>query len=87
MSDAVRDGAELARRIDALEAFLRERSQPLWAERLRDAVAGGATGTETLVRVSVELDALGRSRVARDLGCAVEARSLRGAIARHLRRI
>ena len=86
MSDPVQDGVELQRRIDALQEFLREREQSLWADRVRDAVAGGATGTEILFRVSTTLDALARSRISRDLGCGVEARSLRGAIEGHLRR-
>lgn len=81
------EGKQIAERIDALEALLRGRGHADWAERLDVAVAGGATGTESLFRVVGALNELLRSRVPRDLGCEGEVKGLRGAIERHLRRI
>jgi hypothetical protein len=79
------EGAELAQRVDALESLLRQRSEAAWADRLRDAVRGGSSGTEILDRVAVVLRDLERSDAARRAGCASEARALRSLIDRRLR--
>jgi hypothetical protein len=81
------DGLETSRRIEQLEAFFRERSQPAWADRLRDAVAGGATGTESLFRVGSVLRELVRSGAAKEQGCERDVKDLAKEIEGTLKRI
>ena len=78
-------GLEISQRVEALELRLRERSESDWAERLNTAVAGGATGTEILVRIAVVLRDLARSDAAKRIGCANEARELERLVGRQLR--
>ena len=82
----MKEGLEISQRLEALEALLRERGEVAWADRLDVAVAGGATGTESLFRAGAVLRDLAKSDDAKRLGCRDEARSLRGLIDRQLRR-
>jgi hypothetical protein len=82
----VKEGLEISHRLEALEAVLRERGEVAWADRLDVAVAGGATGTESLFRAGAVLRDLVKSDDSKRLGCRDEARSLRGLIDRQLRR-
>ncbi len=82
----MKEGVEIAHRLEALEALLRERGAVAWADRLDGAVAGGATGTESLFRAGAVLRDLLKSDDSTRLGCRDEVRSLRGLIDRQLRR-
>jgi len=82
----VKDGLEISHRLESLGALLRERGEAAWADRLDVAVAGGATGTESLFRASAALRELEKSDDSKRLACRDEARSLRGLIDRQLRR-
>ena len=78
-------GLEISQRVEALEQVLRQSSEGEWADRLNVAVAGGATGTETLVRVAVVLRDLAKSEAAKRIGCAKEARELERLVGRQVR--
>jgi hypothetical protein len=82
----VKEGLEISQRLEALETFLRERGEAAWADHLDVAVAGGATGTESLFRAGAVLRDLVKSEDSKRLNCRDEARSLRGLIDRQLRR-
>ena len=81
------DGLDISRRVDNLEDLFRERAQPAWADRIRDAVAGGATGTESLFRVGSVLRELVRSGAAKEQGCERDVKDLAREIDRTLKRI
>ena len=83
----MKEALEISQRLEALEAVLRERGEVAWADRLAVAVAGGATGTESLFRAGAVLRDLVKSDDSKRLACRDEARSLRGLIDRQLRRL
>ena len=78
-------GLEISQRLEALESLLRARGEIEWARRLDAAVAGGATGTEILVRAGAVVRELRRSRDAKRLGIERDLKELAGLIDRQLR--
>jgi signal transduction histidine kinase len=82
---AVARGLDISQRLDALETRLREHDEAGWADRLNAAIAGGSTGTESLVRAGVVLRELASSETAKRVGCLDEARELGRIVGRQLR--
>jgi hypothetical protein len=85
LTDKVATGLEISKRIDALISLLRERGETAWADRLDAAVAGGATGTESLVRAGAALQELKRSGTPARLGCIDDVLTLDRLIGRQVR--
>jgi hypothetical protein len=84
LTDKVAAGLEISKRIDALISHLRERGETAWADRLDVAVAGGATGTESLVRAGATLRELKKSGVPKRLGCDGDVSTLDRMIGRQI---
>ena len=78
-------GLEISRRLEALESSLRRRGETGWADRLDAAVAGGATGTEILVRAGAVVRELQKGGDARRLGIDRDLKELAGLIDRQLK--
>ena len=70
-----------------LETDLRRRGDQRSADRIDVAIAGGATGTESLVRLGTELRRLGKRRSGLDRDLRKRARRIARAIDAQLKRV